>query len=268
MFPQGYPPRVSGFLSLENDINTAFLLRNVTTPESGPVKVRPYSKRIPSTMTNSRLQDHGSYDQWFRLVAQYSRGNLTYSHDKLPAISGLAKLFSTGLLKGDTYLASFWAGDLSRGYGIARVTPMYRAPSWPWASIDRHIAYLTYKGPRSLEVARVLAITTNLLTTDDPMGQVTGASIKLSCHLLGIGATFAFEVGEFLTRFNFDIDKGRQVPALAQMPEHSGSTRVLINTTEHLMGHHDLTLLPLVRAREVPEVLHSSAVWLHGLLVK
>ena len=51
---------------------------------------------------------------WFTIVQDYSMRGLTKSVDKLPALSGLARVFGDAL-KND-YLAGLWRGDLARGY--------------------------------------------------------------------------------------------------------------------------------------------------------
>ncbi|KAF2186267.1 HET-domain-containing protein [Zopfia rhizophila CBS 207.26] len=87
------------------------------------------------------------YASWDEIVRFYSERKLTYSSDKLPAISGIASLFST-MLRGDRYLAGLWESRLLEGLcwhicsfdNIPRSRlDNYRAPSWSWASIDGEI---------------------------------------------------------------------------------------------------------------------------------
>ena len=49
---------------------------------------------------------------WENLVIIYSRGQLTYSKDKLAALSGVASELQA--ITGDHYLAGMWKGDLLR----------------------------------------------------------------------------------------------------------------------------------------------------------
>ncbi|KAK3334989.1 HET-domain-containing protein [Neurospora tetraspora] len=100
---------------------------------------------------------------WDSLVERYSRCNLTYTSDKLPALSGLAQIFS--IVRGpdfsldkNSYLAGIWRPHLPYAlcwysyYGIGgklrnydgklrnyRPHP-YRAPSWSWASVEGSVA--------------------------------------------------------------------------------------------------------------------------------
>jgi hypothetical protein len=94
----------------------------------------------------SRCRDRGSARQelgaqWQRMVTQYTRLQLTYGRDTLPALSGCAKEFS-GLL-GDQYLAGLWRESFAEGLlwmvnkPVDRPRPeKWRAPSWSWASVD------------------------------------------------------------------------------------------------------------------------------------
>ena len=79
----------------------------------------------------------------------YTKREITYGKDKLPALAGLAVEFSK--LVQSKYLAGLWADDLRDGlaWHLPWVNSMerpesikwsrpqtYRAPSWSWASID------------------------------------------------------------------------------------------------------------------------------------
>lgn len=76
----------------------------------------------------------------------YSELGLTYSSDRLPALSGLAKQF-LGLRKG-SYLAGLWRdsflSDLMWRPSASRTSVLLmpeagRAPTWSWVSIDAKI---------------------------------------------------------------------------------------------------------------------------------
>jgi len=75
---------------------------------------------------------------WQSMLWNYGPRSLTKPSDKLPAISGLARLLAERL--DDEYVAGLWRkslieGLLWQGLGVHRV-PKYRAPSWSWASVD------------------------------------------------------------------------------------------------------------------------------------
>ena len=86
---------------------------------------------------------------WTVFVQQYCKGRLSYDHDKLPAIAGLAERVSAQF--GGEYLAGLWRNELwygliwhnSKGPRHKRL-PEYFAPSWSWASIpDGDIGFIS-----------------------------------------------------------------------------------------------------------------------------
>ena len=105
---------------------------------------------------------------WFTIVQDYSMRGLTKSVDKLPALSGLARVFGDAL-KND-YLAGLWRGDLARGLcwrsqWIWEDHPTLRqmiqstttgdnekgndwiAPTWSWASCNSKVRWELTGGP-------------------------------------------------------------------------------------------------------------------------
>ncbi|OCL13697.1 HET-domain-containing protein, partial [Glonium stellatum] len=76
---------------------------------------------------------------WREVVKSYSRRSLTFLHDRLPALSGVAQLLSA---PNDRYVAGLWRNalpydllwrcDQSRLLGYEK----HRKPSWSWASVD------------------------------------------------------------------------------------------------------------------------------------
>ena len=77
---------------------------------------------------------------WQAITASYSQCQLTRSHDKLIALSGIAKDMSR-VLK-DDYLAGNWKSHLPEVLmwtgRVTRPRPL-RAPTWSWASVDGKI---------------------------------------------------------------------------------------------------------------------------------
>lgn len=86
------------------------------------------------------------YNLWYHLVGQFTKRSLTVGDDKLPALSGIVKVFGTALGSNaddnDIYGAGLWAGDLERGllwknFGPTSETQVkMRSPSWSWTSVD------------------------------------------------------------------------------------------------------------------------------------
>ncbi|PMD53611.1 HET-domain-containing protein [Hyaloscypha bicolor E] len=94
----------------------------------------------------SELTKPELYVQWTEFVTEYSTRKLTFDTDKLPAISGIARVFMN-LLK-DRYVDGLWENDIYRGllwHATGDITEVssYRAPSWSWASIDGPVSFLS-----------------------------------------------------------------------------------------------------------------------------
>ena len=94
------------------------------------------------------LEDLPTIQQWRSIVTAYSDRSLTFSTDRLPALSGVASRFSTSLQS--EYLGGMWLSDFPRTLAWYRrelsdsptgKPKMWRSldngvPSWSWASIS------------------------------------------------------------------------------------------------------------------------------------
>jgi hypothetical protein len=87
---------------------------------------------------------------WTLLIGGYSTRQLTYSSDKLPAISGMARKFSrmNNSPEQRTYLAGLWLEDLPwllcwRAFQFRsdELTTVSSAPTWSWASLDTPVIW-------------------------------------------------------------------------------------------------------------------------------
>jgi hypothetical protein len=100
---------------------------------------------LKNDLHESDLQASCSY--WRQIVQAYSKGHLTFSQDKLPAIEGIAMEMSTPQL--GRYIAGLWEGDIlhmllwrvEKPSQVIRLPATYRAPTWSWASIDDEVSY-------------------------------------------------------------------------------------------------------------------------------
>jgi hypothetical protein len=78
------------------------------------------------------------------IASDYSRRELPIASDKLPALSGLARLFH-GVIR-SPYIAGLWLANLQLGLAWKRVgstfrAPSYRCPSFSWASLDAQVEW-------------------------------------------------------------------------------------------------------------------------------
>lgn len=83
---------------------------------------------------------------WYRETLQnhYSTRQLTYASDRLPAISGLAKLVQGSMKM--TYLGGLWKEELQFGlfWGTVDMVPrstVNASPSWSWASYETPLCW-------------------------------------------------------------------------------------------------------------------------------
>ncbi|PQE07998.1 heterokaryon incompatibility protein [Rutstroemia sp. NJR-2017a BVV2] len=153
-FPQGIPLR-----EYHVDLQE---LRNIT------------QSRSLAQSAKECIMPQSAFELWIKILSIYTDCVLTYSDDKLVALSGLAHLFQDRT--GDKYLAGLWRSRFCELlcwkvlYTPHGFRPKYRAPSWSWASIDGRIGYPNVKGKH-------LAIVTDVHiapVADDIAGQVAG----------------------------------------------------------------------------------------------
>jgi len=109
--------------------------RHCTTPKPG----EPYTE-LEKARPN-----------WYAILEEYSNCYVTEGKDRLPALSGIAQVFSSRF--GGPYSAGVWDVDLSFGLAWACKgqypqdrrrcvrEPRYQAPSWSWAACDRPLTY-------------------------------------------------------------------------------------------------------------------------------
>ncbi len=135
----------------------------------------------------SRMEKTSPNKSWMEFVAEYSCRDFSNENDRLPAISGLAKIIHHRL--GNAYLAGHWFGqDLLESllWYAATELPLrrkphasaYRAPTWSWASIERRFVCDRYSNFKTLPGTEVLEALTHL-STDDPTGAVSYGHLRI-----------------------------------------------------------------------------------------
>lgn len=144
-------------------------------------------------------QYEDAYMVWNDILESYARCALTNPGDKFVAISGVAKDFATAI--NDEYLAGLWRGDFIpgllwtsyfdmdrflEGFVPAVRSPVYRAPSWSWASLDApHMRTQRTKYRMYGDYAEVLDVGIELATgSKDPTGALRHACLHISGHLV------------------------------------------------------------------------------------
>lgn len=148
---------------------------------------------FPNMLVSPLVRRKGNFEWlWNQIVQLYSAANLTFAKDKLPALSGVAKLGHSET--GDQYLAGLWRSQVEEQLCWRRwrsepdvKRPAWRAPSWSWTSVDGRVTwYKRQKGVLETNYAHVLNASTTPYA-DNPFGQVTGGVICLACSSMVAG---------------------------------------------------------------------------------
>ncbi|KAK2041727.1 heterokaryon incompatibility protein [Colletotrichum somersetense] len=139
----------------------------------------------------SRFRPEFVWD-WYDMVSAYSGRGITKSQDRLPALSGLAKVMEE--CTGQKYVAGLWKFHL--GYGLlwrrseqwlCKPADGYRAPSWSWASLEGRVSMpeiasmLPYQNEMEVMIEIVDVQTTPLGL--DPRGMLRSGHLKLKGKL-------------------------------------------------------------------------------------
>ncbi|KAH7370141.1 heterokaryon incompatibility protein-domain-containing protein [Rhexocercosporidium sp. MPI-PUGE-AT-0058] len=132
---------------------------------------------------------------WYDILYDYTRRDLTFSNDKLVAISGIASVVGTCIQ--DEYFGGLWRHDMPRALlwspfeeetlpnapHESRLPPIYRAPSWSWASMDSPIScFLCRERLPNPPIATILEVSTTLVGPDI-YGQVSSGYLKIRAPL-------------------------------------------------------------------------------------
>lgn len=86
--------------------------------------------------------------EWQDIVEDYTSRDLTFSIDRLPAISGIAEQFSHRMGDNVYYAAGLWSSTMlhdllwycNQGFLVRRPTE-YQGPSWSWASVNGRVHF-------------------------------------------------------------------------------------------------------------------------------
>ncbi|GCB20814.1 hypothetical protein AAWM_03699 [Aspergillus awamori] len=152
--------------------------------------------------------DPALYQRWRDLVSDYSHRSLSKKHDRLRAISGLARMVGNNMRQGpeaaDEYLAGLWKKELhfdlswkvehlDKGAAVPEIGEInanetaYHIPSWSWASVGRPVSYrlehsvkIWKHEPVAVDQCIVERVHCQHELLEDPMSAVTDGSIVLT----------------------------------------------------------------------------------------
>ena len=127
---------------------------------------------------------------WNTIVILYTLGKLTFSEDKLVAISGIARVVQQETH--DQYLAGLWRKDIEVQLCWCATRQRsqhmnYRAPSWSWASVDGMVSNQTLDKQSQYKHYAHVVDAYVIPSGPDPMGKVYGGQITISCTSMLLG---------------------------------------------------------------------------------
>ncbi|KAH6672104.1 heterokaryon incompatibility protein-domain-containing protein [Halenospora varia] len=170
---------------------------------------------------NRQVSNHSSQvlvEIWNQIALDYSYRAITYNHDRLPALSGLARRFRD--VTGDIYLAGLWEKALCPGLMWQTLSALksrpstYIAPTWSWLSVPGPILYANYERTRNPHLVEILEAGTVLAGSDETgailsgkitlRGQMKLAQRKGHNQLWGVVVEELVRIGHALVDFESD----------------------------------------------------------------
>lgn len=133
------------------------------------------------------MLEEAEREKWNFVLRAYGARKLTKATDKLPALSGLARLFAQCL--GTEYVAGLWSDHLIRrlawqGLGSGRILSQdYTGPTWSWANYDG-ITATDRRHHRFRNVAEIKEWYVKVKTDANPYGEVDNAWIRIRAPMM------------------------------------------------------------------------------------
>jgi hypothetical protein len=203
---------------------------------------------IPRVLSSKKLKKGLLWKTWHHIIAQYSRRQLTFPSDKLPAISGIASEFRTAT--NSKYLAGLWRDNLpmdllwssvfdSVPLSRARCLSDYRAPSYSWASLDVPIRYYHTESAEETDLTPAIDIKSAKCETEsslNPLGEVTHASLVLSGYVAEgmLSSLMDDKTAERIYHLRFSGTADSNSPPLIISPDTALVSREINPGTSHL----------------------------------
>lgn len=180
-----------------NTASPSIVMRSWAIVEGSAIKAMPNAEPSHSTIYNAEwYAQPGSKSsmevtgRWMLLVNQYSGRSLTYSSDKLAALSGLASRVAQS--SSYTYLAGLWKENLEQTllWAASRLPfqqsglrhDEYQAPSWSWASLHSAEIFGGFDVEATIPLTVKHASCTPRSATN-PFGAVQAGQIVVECDI-------------------------------------------------------------------------------------
>ncbi|KAF2034031.1 HET-domain-containing protein [Setomelanomma holmii] len=122
-----------------------------------------------------------AYDDWYTTVQDFTKCDITYPTDRLPALAGLAQRQQSHVP--DTYLAGLWEADILYGLAWGSNNPpemcpaTYIAPSWSWASINGAVSFEGFLHYQNQYSPKLISASISH-SCEDELGMVTAGHLR------------------------------------------------------------------------------------------
>jgi hypothetical protein len=247
-------------------------------PEGAPVEPSD-----PDDIPFPSERNIGDPKEWCEIIQLYSRARLTYSKDKLVALSGVARQFQN--VTGDQYVAGLWRSGLEvylcwrvERFETLRPVPepegsLYQAPSWSWASTNQPVNWYLYMMPPKntfrndnlCGLIRFLEIQLEPVGPD-PFGQLQAAHLEIECGPLIRGNVIASLLNDFNQPFDNSFQIGLK-PGKTFLLRGEGEVHPDLEVKYESVAE-SLYFLPISIDTSGDECLHyQTGVTMHGLAV-
>ena len=158
------------------------------------LRFKSFKNHLPINLDYPLMSHSDTFRLWYDLVEDYTPRRFEKFSDRLPAISGLAKVYGD-MIRNPTYVAGLWKEDLIRGLlwhvegatlvpkrleGNASTLPE-DFPSWSWTSVGYEVVKNDLKtddGLRALSEIENMHVV--LVDLRDPFGAVESGSVTIT----------------------------------------------------------------------------------------
>ncbi|KAF3014479.1 hypothetical protein E8E14_010588 [Neopestalotiopsis sp. 37M] len=172
--------------------------------EDGSRQIRPHGNLLRLNKSIVQPDKENPHTLWYSLVREYGLRDLIYATDKLPAMSGLAKVLSKKIRA--EYVAGIWSNAFTDGLAWqghdSRQPPSqdhYVGPSWSWASYGGVATMGQTPEYRHIDIATVLDWKVELKSEANPFGALSGAWLQIHGPVIPLFASESTD--EFALKF-------------------------------------------------------------------
>jgi hypothetical protein len=183
-------PRIAHFTGTQVAWECQQLQATETSPDGIILQQALYKQYRYNLAIDNSIKHDGHEDTeyyWSRILYNYTSCQLTFSTDRLIALSGIARKINES--RPCDYIAGLWSKDLPHCllwtlWDPSPQSKTYIAPSWSWASKSGEVISSGFADrDNSAAYMTVLDYAITLRNPEDPYGQITDAFIKVRARL-------------------------------------------------------------------------------------